>query len=86
MPRDGRSCPYGGCADSLWRDMKANDPDSWADAVDIDKRIRNGVRGTTQKLYLHRSMKPLDQVDLRTAEDAGQMSMFDDECEGMCGQ
>lgn len=77
-------CPYHD--DALWRDMKANDPDSWADAVDIDKRIRNGVRGTTQKLYLHRSMKPLDQVDLRTAEDAGQMSMFDDECEGMCGQ
>jgi len=77
-------CPYHD--DALWRDMKANDPESWADAVDIDRRIRNGVRGTTQKLYLHRSMRPLDQVDFRTAEDAGQMSMFDDECEGMCGQ
>jgi hypothetical protein len=30
-------------------------------------------------------MKPLDQVDFRSAEDAGQMSMFDDECEGLCG-
>ena len=76
-------CPYH--SDAMWRDMQFNDPESWADAVDIDKRIRNGVRGTTQKLYLHRSMKPLDEVDLRTAEDAGQMSMFDDECEGMCG-
>jgi hypothetical protein len=77
-------CPYHD--DALWRDMKLNDPESWADAVDIDTRIRNGVRGTTQKLYLHRSMKPLAEVDLRNAEDAGQTSMFDEECEGMCGQ
>ena len=76
-------CPYHD--DALWRDMKMNDAESWADAVDIDRRIRNGVRGTTQKLYLHRSMKPLDEVDFRNAEDAGQMSMFDEECEGMCG-
>lgn len=76
-------CPYHD--DALWRDMKANDHESWADAVDIDNRIRNGVRGTTQKLYLHRSMKPLAEVDFRTAEDAGQLPMFDEECEGLCG-
>jgi hypothetical protein len=87
FPTPGKSactfCPYHD--DTTWRDMKANDPESWADAVDIDRRIRNGVRGTTQKLYLHRSMKPLDQVDFRNAEDAGQLSMFNDECEGLCG-
>lgn len=76
-------CPYHD--DALWRDMKLHDPESWADAVDIDRRIRNGVRGTTQKLYLHRSMTPLDQVDFRNAADAGQISLFDDDCEGMCG-
>lgn len=86
-PRPAKSsctfCPYHD--DALWRDMKLNDPESWADAVDIDNRIRGGVRGTTQKLYLHRSMKPLSEVDFRSAEDAGQMSMFGEECEGICG-
>lgn len=76
-------CPYHD--DRAWRDMKLSDPESWADAVDIDERIRYGVRGTTQKLYLHRSMKPLPDVDLRTAEDAGQLSMFNEDCEGICG-
>lgn len=76
-------CPYHD--DAMWRDMKLNDPESFADAVDIDHRSRNGVRGTTQKLYLHRSMRPLDEVDFRNAEDAGQLSMFNEECEGMCG-
>lgn len=76
-------CPYH--SDAMWRDMKMNDEKSWDDAVIIDKRIRNGVRGTTQKLYLHRSLKPLDEIDFRNAEDFGQQSMFDDECEGMCG-
>ncbi len=76
-------CPYHD--NLLWRDMKLNDPNSWADAVEIDNLIRNGVRGTKDKLFLHRSAKPLDEVDLRTAEEAGQLSMFNEECEGMCG-
>ncbi len=76
-------CPYHD--DALWREMKNTDPVSFADAVEIDVMIRNGVRGTTQKLYLHRSLKPLSDVDFRTAEDAGQQSMFNNECEGMCG-
>lgn len=86
-PKPGKSactfCPYHD--DALWKDMKENDPESWADAVEIDEMIRAGVRGTPQRLYLHRSMKPLVDVDLRTAEDAGQMAMFNEECEGMCG-
>lgn len=35
--------------------------------------------------WLHRSMKPLDQVDLSTEEERGQLNMFNNECEGMCG-
>lgn len=76
-------CPYHD--DGLWSDMKANDADSWDEAVQIDEMIRNGVKGTKDKLFLHRSGKPLTEVDFRTAEEAGQMTMFDDECEGMCG-
>lgn len=76
-------CPYHN--DALWRDMKMNDPVSWQQAVEVDEMIRSGVRGTTQRLYLHRTMKPLTEVDFRTAEDAGQVDMFNEECEGMCG-
>src|SRR5690349_2062349 len=76
-------CPYHD--DALWREMKRNDPQSFEEAVLIDKMIRNGVRGTKQKLYLHSSMRPLDEIDFRNAEDAGQYSLFDNECEGMCG-
>jgi hypothetical protein len=53
--------------------------------VRIDELIRGGVRGTTQKLYLHRSLKPLAEIDFSSAEDKGQGTLFGDECEGMCG-
>jgi len=80
-------CPYHD--DGLWRDMKKNDPKSFAQAVAVDKHIRSGAasvaRGMVGDLYLHRSLKPLAEIDLRTAEDAGQQSMFGNECEGMCG-
>lgn len=86
-PRPSKSsctfCPYHD--DGLWREMKLTDPQAWAQAVEVDEAIRDGVRGTTQKLYLHRSLVPLAEVDLRNAEDAGQQVMFGDECEGMCG-
>jgi hypothetical protein len=72
-------CPYR--ADSLWRALT---PEEWADAVDFDQRIRHlpGVDGAT---YLHRSYIPLASVDLRSAQDRGQMDLFGEECEGMCG-
>lgn len=76
-------CPYHD--DALWRDMRDNDPESWARAVRMDEACRNGVRGTTQRLYLHRSLKPLVEADFSTAEDRGQYRLFGNECEGMCG-
>lgn len=76
-------CPYHN--DAHWREMKRFDPASWADAVEIDRAIRNGVRGTREKLYLHRSLIPLEDVDLRSAEDHGQIDLFGNECDGMCG-
>lgn len=34
---------------------------------------------------VHRSCKPIDEVDLSTDLDRGQGSLFGNECEGMCG-
>jgi len=79
-------CPYHN--DVLWRDMKINDPVSFADAVDFDANIRkDGAKlgGMRLQQYLHKSCKPLDEVDFRNAEDMGQLNMFNNECEGMCG-
>ena len=35
--------------------------------------------------WLHRSCVPLEEVDLSTEMDAGQLDMFGNECEGLCG-
>ena len=86
-PEPGRSacvyCPYH--SDREWYDLKTNHPESFADAVEIDQLIRGGVRGTTQRLYLHRKLLPIDEVKFDTAAAAGQTDMFNEECEGMCG-
>ena len=80
-------CPYH--SDHEWRTVK-QDKAGWDEAVRIDKLIRNGTAGTTSKLFLHSSGTPLDEVDLSTDVDRGQMTLFNAgvgalECEGMCG-
>jgi hypothetical protein len=74
-------CPYHN--DEEWRAIKA-DPEAWADAVEIDKLIRN-ESGMKNQQFLHRSCVPLDEADLSTAADHGQIDLFNNECEGMCG-
>lgn len=80
-------CPYHD--NRTWRDMKKNDPKAWSQAVEVDNHLRSGAasdaRGMTTNLYLHRSLVPLEDVDLSTAEERGQINMFENECEGMCG-
>jgi len=81
-------CPFH--SDTMWRDMKSNDPESWADAVLVDDTIRNGETYQSKELgkskqYMHTSLKPLDEVDLSTAEERGQLNMFENDCLGMCG-
>lgn len=97
-PKPGKSscsfCPYHD--DEQWRDLKLNAPEDFRRAVEFEKKWQAAValdKRPSQlrtKIFLHRSCKPLDQVDFRNAEDAGQRSMFDEhgfavECEGMCG-
>lgn len=35
--------------------------------------------------FLHSSLKPLSEVDFSTEEERGQLSMFNNDCSGMCG-
>jgi hypothetical protein len=78
-------CPFRD--NESWINMRANDPVSFADAVAVDHAIRaNGTGKRMQaELYLHRSLKPLDEVDLRSDAELGQSDLFGNECEGMCG-
>ena len=50
----------------------------------LDEKIRHadGMRG---EVYLHRSLKPLRKIDFTTDEERGQLLLWQDECEGMCG-
>jgi hypothetical protein len=72
-------CPFH--SDAQWRSLSK---DEFRDAVEIDKIIRHqpGFKG---QQFMHRSMKPLDQVDLRTDEEIGQKDLFANDCEGLCG-
>jgi hypothetical protein len=73
-------CPFH--SNTEWRALTQEE---FADACVVDEAIRNPKNGIRGQQFVHRELIPLAQVDLRTAEQAGQMSMFDNECEGMCG-
>jgi len=80
-------CPFH--SDKEWRNIRDNDPESWADAIFIDDQIRSNPaisgRMFRGEAYLHSKRIPLSVVDLSTEEDRGQINMFGNECEGMCG-
>ena len=69
--------------------MKDNTPEEWNKLVGFDHEIRQrqrlGGAKITGDLYVHRDCIPIDQVDLTNDSDMGQMDMFGEECEGMCG-
>lgn len=76
-------CPFHDNA--RWRHMRDHDPDAWLDAVEVDRSIRTGLRGIRGEVFLHRSAVPLDEADLSTLADHGQLDLWGNECEGMCG-
>ena len=78
-------CPYHD--NKTWKDMKQNSPKDFALVVKLDKMIRNPKLNKypfDKKLYMHQSLKPLDEVDFDKKSKQLEFS-FKDECEGMCG-
>lgn len=73
-------CPYHSTEE--WRRIKENSED-WKNAMEHDMAIRK-MRPPFD-LFVHPSRKPLAEVDLRTLEEKGQMRLWDEECEGICG-
>ena len=75
-------CPFH--SDAEWRDMKANRPAEFAEAVEYDAILRTGnARGIRGAEFMHASCVPLDQVDFSI--DARQPDLFGNECLGVCG-
>lgn len=80
-------CPYH--SDQQW---KALPPDELKRAADFERRWNALASQDTRKtqtrgvIRLHRSGKPIDEVDFNTSpEDFGQVDAFGNECEGLCG-
>ncbi|WP_454017733.1 hypothetical protein [Azospirillum sp. Marseille-Q6669] len=76
-------CPFH--SDVAWRQLRDDEPDAWADAVAVDRAIRTGFPGLRGAVYLHRSAVPLDVADLSDGADPGQLDLWPNECEGLCG-
>ena len=78
-------CPYH--SNSIWKDLKENDPESFMEAVKVDIELRSNPNITAltpdAEAYLHRSRKPLALVDFEGVK--GYQDLMEDECEGLCG-
>lgn len=75
-------CPYRD--DAAWVDMRDNAPEDFARACEVDAAIRAGFKGMDGSAYVHKSRVPLREATFSGAYDPV-VSMFDEECEGMCG-
>ena len=78
-------CPYH--SNQEWRRLLNEEPAQFARAVLYEERLSEAVGKATllnaKQAFLHRSLKPLRSIDFNTPEP--QLSMFGNECEGMCG-
>ena len=73
-------CPYHNFEE--WRQIQRS-PEDWAHAVAHDEAIRK-IRPPFD-LFVHPSRRPLSEIDFRNEEDRGQINLWDNECEGLCG-
>lgn len=78
-------CPF--TNNARWRDLRDHAPEDWRRAVDFDAALRNGHKlpGVSGTVFVHRSLLPLSEVDISNETDKGQLDLFGNECEGMCG-
>lgn len=84
LPEPPRSscvfCPYHSVRE--WREVQKHEND-WEEAVKVDLKLRN--YRPPYRLYIHPARIPLEEVDLRSETEKGQLSLWDEECEGWCG-
>lgn len=79
-------CPFHSIQE--WRRLKEQEPEQFERAVQFELAVqaaKSAGNNFTSTPFLHRSCVPLDKVDLRTDSERGQASLWQNECEGMCG-
>ena len=74
-------CPFHSRAE--WKDIRDNAPEDWQKAVQVDQEIRKAR--PPYDLFVNVQRVPLDQADLDSEVDKGQLTLWDNECEGICG-
>lgn len=74
-------CPFHSRAE--WRDIRDNAPEDWAKAVEVDNAIRKAR--PPYDLFVNVQRKPLAECDLDNQVDHGQLELWNNECEGVCG-
>lgn len=82
-------CPYHSDKEWIW--LKENDPEGWERACQVDEAMRDiGLKCNLKLnsvLYVHRTLKPLREIEFKVNEKPEQMALnfAAYECEGMCG-
>lgn len=65
---------------------KVRQTSDWEKVIAVDDQIRYARPSALGlRLYLHASRQPINEVDFRSAEEKGQLSLWDNECSGVCG-
>lgn len=93
FPKPPRSacvyCPFH--SDAEWRRLRDEEPEEFKRAVEVDYKLRELARQATGTaklagdVFLHSTLKPLDQVEFGDVPDHAQVSRFVNECEALCG-
>lgn len=80
-------CPYH--SDAEWMRLRDSEPEAFAAAIDYERKLSASVTSMTSLrasgAFLHRTCKPLSEVDFDSLAVNKQVSLFGEECEGMCG-
>ena len=74
-------CPFH--SRSEWRDIKQNSNEDWNKAVLVDSQIRKAR--PPHDLYVCDQRLPLKKCDFDSLQDKGQLDLWENECDGMCG-
>ena len=79
-------CPFH--SNKEWQRLKTQEPAEFERADQFERELQTSKARTENMKsvpFLHRSCVPIGEVDTRSDFDKGQLPLWDDECEGMCG-
>ena len=64
--------------------MQTTRPAEFKDAVEFDNQVRH-MAGMDAEVFVHSNCKPLSDIALRSDTERGQLTLWNEECSGMCG-